>query len=158
METAHRGEVGGQSFGVSLLQLLDEELDIGCDRFLRGLLLVWRGHCVGCGVLVAVPAAVVRGFDCSGLGPLLTSSWCCLRFEWLCCVCSQTRLGAGPRQQGRPVQEEGSLPATKRRASAAKVCTSAARKIRVPLVARQGRSSLRKVWLPGWARKCRNCF
>src|SRR5258708_6454257 len=28
-------------------------------------------------------------------------------FEWLCCVCSQTRLGPGPRQQGRQVQEEG---------------------------------------------------
>ncbi len=31
-------------------------------------------------------------------------------FEWLCCVCSQTRLGPGPRQQGRQVQEEGSPP------------------------------------------------
>src|SRR5258708_18311379 len=26
-------------------------------------------------------------------------------FEWPCCVCSQTRLGPGPRQQGRHVQE-----------------------------------------------------
>src|ERR1700691_2285582 len=67
-------------------------------------------------------------------------------FEWLCCVCSQTRLGPGPRQQGRQVQEEG-FPTleTERRAewrgrSAAEVCTSEARKIGVPLVARQGRS------------------
>jgi hypothetical protein len=60
-------------------------------------------------------------------------------FEWLCCVCSQTRLGPGPRQQGRKVQEEGSLPGTEWRASVAKVCTSAARKIRVPLArARDG--------------------
>src|SRR5260370_10788106 len=28
-------------------------------------------------------------------------------FEWPCCVCSQTRLGPGPRQQGRQVQEVG---------------------------------------------------
>src|SRR5258708_9138249 len=32
---------------------------------------------------------------------------CSSVFEWLCCVCSQTRLGPGPRQQGRQVQEEG---------------------------------------------------
>src|ERR1700733_14007809 len=31
-------------------------------------------------------------------------------FEWPCCVCSQTRLGPGPRQRRRQVQEEGSLP------------------------------------------------
>jgi hypothetical protein len=31
-------------------------------------------------------------------------------FEWLCCVCPQTRLGPGPRQQGRQVQEAGFPP------------------------------------------------
>jgi hypothetical protein len=31
-------------------------------------------------------------------------------FEWPCCVCQQTRLGPGPRQRRRQVQEEGSLP------------------------------------------------
>src|SRR5580658_6473276 len=67
-------------------------------------------------------------------------------FEWLCCVCSQTRLGPGPRQQGRQVQEEGfptlgtERSAEWRGRSAAEVCTSEARKIGVPLVARQGRS------------------
>src|ERR1700728_4593423 len=67
-------------------------------------------------------------------------------FEWLCCVCSQTRLGPGPRQQGRQVQEEGfptlgtERSAEWRGRSAAEVCTSDARKIGVPLVARQGRS------------------
>ena len=30
--------------------------------------------------------------------------------KWPCCVCSQTRLGPGPRQRRRQVQEEGSLP------------------------------------------------
>jgi hypothetical protein len=68
MKTSHRGEVGGQTFGVSLLQLLDEELDVGCDRFLRGLLFVGRGHYVGRGSTVDVLAAVVGGFDCGGLG------------------------------------------------------------------------------------------
>ena len=67
-------------------------------------------------------------------------------FEWLCCVCSQTRLGPGPRQQGRQVQEEGfptlgtERSAEWRGRSAAEVCTSEARKIGVPLVTRQGRS------------------
>src|SRR6202021_1909844 len=39
-------------------------------------------------------------------------------FEWPCCVCSQTRLGPGPRQQGRQVQEVGFPPGTKWRAAA----------------------------------------
>ena len=67
-----------------------------------------------------------------------------LRFEWPCCVCSQTRLGPGPRQQGRQVQVAGSIPwraaasGTEGR-SEAEVCTSAARKMRVPLArARDG--------------------
>src|ERR1700722_144384 len=67
-------------------------------------------------------------------------------FEWLCCVCSRTRLGPGPRQQGRQVQEEGfptlgtERSAEWRGRSAAEVCTSEARKIGVPLVTRQGAS------------------
>jgi|SRR5580693_6456667 hypothetical protein len=60
--------------------------------------------------------------------------------------CSQTRLGPGPRQQGRQVQEVGfptlgtERSAEWRGRSTAEVCTSEARKIGVPLVARQGRS------------------
>src|SRR5260370_38897768 len=72
-------------------------------------------------------------------------------FEWPCCVCQQTRLGPGPRQQGRQVQEVG-FPTleTERSAEwkgrrAAEACTSEARKIGVPLVARQGRSPLRRL-------------
>jgi hypothetical protein len=59
---------------------------------------------------------------------------------------SQTRLGPGPRQQGRQVQEEGFPTLGTERSvewrgrSAAEVCTSEARKIGVPLVTRQGRS------------------
>src|SRR5271154_49694 len=71
-------------------------------------------------------------------------------FEWPCCVCYQTRLGPGPRQRMRQVQEEGSLPGMQWRARQA-VCTSAARKIRVPLVARQ-RQSLSAAWFPCLAR------
>src|SRR3984957_2327296 len=59
--------------------------------------------------------------------------------EWLCCVCSQTCLGPGPRQRRPQVQEEASLPGMQWRAPQA-VCISAAWKIRVPLVARQRQS------------------
>jgi hypothetical protein len=50
---------------------------------------------------------------------------------------SQTRLGPGPRQQGRQVQEPDSFP--EGRAAVCPVCTSAARKIKVALArARDG--------------------
>jgi hypothetical protein len=50
---------------------------------------------------------------------------------------SQTRLGPGPRQQGRQVQEPDSFP--EGRAVVCPVCTSAARKIKVALArARDG--------------------
>ena len=38
VKPAHCGEVGGEGFGVSLLQLLDEGLHVGRDYFFRGLL------------------------------------------------------------------------------------------------------------------------
>ena len=41
MESAHGGEVGGESFAVSCLKLLDEELDVGGDDFFGGLGLGW---------------------------------------------------------------------------------------------------------------------
>ena len=60
--------------------------------------------------------------------------------EWLCCVCSQTRLGPGPRQQGRQVQEVGFPTRNKMEGGRRPVCTSEARKIGVPLArARDGR-------------------
>jgi hypothetical protein len=40
VKPAHCGEVGGKGFGVSLLLLLDEGLDVGRDYFFRGLLLL----------------------------------------------------------------------------------------------------------------------
>ena len=84
-------------------------------------------------------------------------------FEWLCCVCQQTRLGPGPRQQGRQVQEEGfptlgtERSAEWRGRSAAEVCTSEARKIGVLLRA-PGTESLRKAWFPCISAKHRDCF
>src|ERR1700677_2895423 len=82
-------------------------------------------------------------------------SWCGFSvFEWLCCVCSQTRLGPGPRQQGRQVQEEG-FPTlgTERLAewrgrSAAEVCTSEARKIGVASCRAPGTEFPQQVWFP----------
>ena len=64
---------------------------------------------------------------------------------------SQTRLGPGPRQQGRQVQGVGSL-----------VCTSKARKMRVPLARARG-GAPQQVWLPCFARSaedacCCSCF
>ncbi len=53
VKPAHCGEVGGEGFGVSLLQLLDQGLHVGRDYFFRGLLLLLvgvRGGLVdGCG-------------------------------------------------------------------------------------------------------------
>jgi hypothetical protein len=40
VKPAHRGEVGGKAFAVSLLQLLDQGLHVGRDYFFRGLLLL----------------------------------------------------------------------------------------------------------------------
>ena len=39
VESAHGREVGGEAFGVSGFQLLDEQLDVGGDYFLGGLRL-----------------------------------------------------------------------------------------------------------------------
>ena len=43
MKSAHCGEVGSESFAVSCLKLLDEELDVGGDYFFGGLRLGGRG-------------------------------------------------------------------------------------------------------------------
>ena len=59
MEPAHGGEVGGQTFAVSLLQLLAQELDVSRDCFFRGLLFVWCCHYDGGTILVGVLVAVV---------------------------------------------------------------------------------------------------
>ena len=52
-----------------------------------------------------------------------------LALKWFGCVSFETRLGPGPRQRGWQVQGVGSL-----------VCTSEARKIRVPLVRARSRA------------------
>src|ERR1700678_2594660 len=75
-------------------------------------------------------------------------------FEWLCCVCSQTRLGPGPRQQGRQVQEEGFPTLGTERSvewrgrSAAEVCTSEARKIGGCLLSRARDGVPQQAWFP----------
>ena len=61
-------------------------------------------------VRITPPPWLVHRF-CSSLsisGFLKDLSWgVSSAFKWLCCVCLQTRLGPGPRQRGRQVQEEG---------------------------------------------------
>jgi hypothetical protein len=85
METAHCGEVTGESFPVSSLKLLDEELEAGGDDFFVRLRLGGRGK--GVTLLASfVLASLLIGYI--------------LRFELPCCVCSRTRLGPSPRQRG----------------------------------------------------------
>jgi hypothetical protein len=90
---------------VACLKLLNEEFYVGGDDFLRGQRLGGGGQ--GSEVAGWVVVAVVRGgMDAHGVVFSV--------FEWLRCVCSQTRLGPGPRQQGRQVQGEGYLPPERR--------------------------------------------
>ena len=84
------------------LRLLDEQFDVGGDDLLGSLGLGGRGK-----------GGDVAGFVRSGIAVHCGFSV----FEWLCCVFSQTRLGPGPRQQGRQVQEEGYLPPLQRSGS-----------------------------------------
>ena len=56
MEFTHCGEVGGESFAVSCLKLLDEELYVGGDDFFAGLRL-------GCGGKGSNAAGFVCGGD-----------------------------------------------------------------------------------------------
>ena len=102
MESAHGGEVGGEAFRVSGHQLLDEKPHILLNDFTESLRL---------GVAGSVAMLLVSGC----VGWVLFIGWF-LYFEWLCCVCSKTRLGYGPRQRGWQVQREGSLPGLQRRA------------------------------------------
>src|ERR1035437_6518395 len=41
VKSAHRCEIGGKSFAVPLLQLLNQGLHVGRDCLFRGLLLLW---------------------------------------------------------------------------------------------------------------------
>ncbi len=78
---------------MSGLKLCDEQPDVLGDDLLAVCALV----AVGRDVTLSVVALLVRLLLMGGSSA----------FEWLCCVCSQTRLGPGPRQPGRQVQEEG---------------------------------------------------
>jgi len=141
VKSAHRREVGGQPLRVSGLKLLDQKLDVGGNDFFRRLRRAER----------------VRG---SGrlLWWWLTSSWgLLLALEWLCCVCSQTRLGPGPRQRGRQVQRCGkSGPWASRRPEEANTwsCTEL---FPSPCARQEQRSSARFGFLAGRGERM-NCF
>ena len=71
-------------------------------------------------------------------------------FEWQCCVCSQTRLGHGPRHRGRQVQGVGKVafrPAAGRR----KRIPGAARSF-FHRLARARSGAPQQAWFPCWAR------
>src|SRR5260370_42488839 len=78
-------------------------------------------------------------------------------FEWPCCVCYQTRLGPGPRQQGRQVQEVGFPTRNEVEGGRRPVCTSAARKIGV-LLARARDGVPQEAWFPCFARSAGEHF
>src|ERR1700674_4562852 len=77
---------------------------------------------------------------------------------------SQTRLGPGPRQQGRQVQEEAfptlgtERSAEWRGRSAAEVCTSEGREIGGCLLARARDGGPQQAWLPYISLKRRDGF
>ena len=134
VETAHGGEVGGEAFAVPCLKLLDKQLHVGGDDFFRGLGLGGGGKggdvagggvgggCVLGGVagLVAAHGVKAPGFESFGRGCFTLTPWP-----------RPTPAGAASARAGFLSRRAGVL---------CPVCTSAARKIKVALVARQGRS------------------
>ena len=134
MKAAHGGEVVGEGVGVSRLQLLNQQLDIGGDEFLFGGGLFFAVD----GVTLGVVAALLMV-----LSPLR------LLLLFMPCVACTYMPNASWRRRGGKAQGEGYLPSgAKRRTSEAKVCTSAARKtVGKPLALRQG-SALSEVWFP----------
>src|SRR5258708_93244 len=100
METAHRGEVCGESFAVACLKLLDEESYVGGNHFLSGLRPGGREK----GWDVVVGGGVAAHGDGSSV------------FEWPCCVCSQTRLGPWPTPaMGSKCKRWGAPPLERKR-------------------------------------------
>ena len=71
MEFTHRGEVGGESFRVSCLKLLDEELYVGGDDFFAGL----RLGCGGKGGDVGVRYVVHGGLALLGFWLWFLPQW-----------------------------------------------------------------------------------
>ena len=138
MEAAHGGEVVGEGFGVSGLQLLNQELDVGGDEFLFGVgLLAVGGDGGGCAAHGVFSFAVV----------------------WLLHVRVETRhvhaerllakAGVARRRGGVSPPLERSEGGRKGR-SAAEVCTSEARKIGEPLRRAIGAEPLSEVCLRYW--------
>jgi hypothetical protein len=138
MESAHSGEICGESFAVSGFKLLDEELDVGGDNVFRGLRLGGRGK----GGDVGFCCAVHGGFA------LLGSGFWLFRVESRHPYAERLLAKAGVascKGRGVPTLGEQAKPERKGR-SAAEVCTSEARKIgEAPCGARSGRSPLARL-------------
>jgi hypothetical protein len=115
-------------------------------------------------MLAAMTSLAVRGSCCLGFW---VDGWTVLVmamvliggssvFEWPCCVCSQTRLGPGPRQRGRQVQGVGKVadrPAEGRR----KRIPGAARSFFHRLARARSRAP-QQVWFPCRARSVEIAF
>ena len=129
VKAAHRGEVVGEGVGVSGLQLLNQELDVGGDEFLFGvgLLAVDGGGVLWCSW------CLLLGFGC-----------CTFRVETRHATCrTPPGEGGGSKAQGEGISPplEREPEAGRKGRSAAEVCTSEARKIgETPCAARSGQS------------------
>jgi hypothetical protein len=71
MEFSHCGKVGGETFAVSCLKLLDEELNVGGDDFFASL----RLGCGGKGGDVSVESILHGGFVLLGFWLLSLPQW-----------------------------------------------------------------------------------
>ena len=132
MESAHRGEVGGESFGVSCLKLLDEELYVGGDDFFARS-AAWRLRAGKRGCWLVVVALVCGGMDAHGVVSPFLNGCAVFVHKHALALAHASRggkcKGRGISHPERPV-EGGRRP----------VCTSEARKTGDTPCARQGRS------------------
>ena len=140
METAHGGEVIGEGVGVSHFQLLNQELDVGGDKFLFG------------GGLLAVDGGDVAGLAIH-VSRSLVSAFAFARPRRTRHVHAERHLAkAGvARRKGRGLPILGAEAKLERKGrSAAEVCTSpqGAEDWGNPLRRAIGAEPLSEVWLP----------
>ena len=146
VKPAHGGEVGGEGFRVSLLQLLlIKGLHVGRDYFFRGLLLLLVGVLRWTVVTAAAVSVAVAFMGASSLVLAVALAVCALNAGAVACTDMRERLLAKAGVARR--NGEGDLPplewstARMERAKRSEGCTSEARKPgETPCAARSGQS------------------
>ena len=141
MKTAHRCEVGGECFGMACLKLLNEELYVGGDDFLRGLRLRCGGGQCEARLLLWLVSCWSLAVAMDAHGVVFSV------FEWLCCVCSPNTPWPWPTPAGAAsARLRGKVPpgtqwrACRRHGLHKRIRWKTARSFFHQLVARQGRS------------------